>query len=76
MTRAIERQKAGEPVRVIPISVRYIAPGDPDKAPDFKKIQGLPRNGRPIESWRSADEAWALIAQEIRDVCKDLRSKS
>jgi nucleoside phosphorylase len=72
MMRAINRQRSGDPVRVIPIAVRYIAPGDPDKTP-FQKIQGLPRNGKPIESWRSADEAWALIAQEIREVCKDLR---
>jgi hypothetical protein len=76
MTRAIERQKAGAPVRVIPIAVRHIAPSDPDRTPDFQKIQGLPRNGRPIEAWRSADEAWSLIAQEIRQVCKDLRKST
>jgi replicative DNA helicase len=75
MMCAINRQKSGDPVRVIPIAVRYIAPGDPDKTP-YQKIQGLPRNGKPIESWRSADEAWALIAQEIRDVCKDLREST
>jgi nucleoside phosphorylase len=73
MMRAINRQLSGDAVRVIPITVRHIAPGDPDKTP-FQKIQGLPRSGKPIESWRSADEAWALIAQEIRGVCKDLRA--
>jgi len=71
MMRAIERQKAGDPVRVIPIAVRPIPLGDPDKTP-YQKIQGLPRNGKPVESWRSVDEAWASIAQEIREVCKDL----
>jgi nucleoside phosphorylase len=76
MTRAIERQKAGDSVRVIPIAVRHIAPSDPDKTPDFQKIQGLPRNGRPIEAWRSADEAWAQIAQEVREVCKALRGST
>jgi nucleoside phosphorylase len=76
MTRAIERQKAGDPVRVIPIAVRHIASSDPDKTPDFQKIRGLPRSGKPIEAWRSADEAWAQIAQEIRQVCKDLRGST
>ena len=76
MTRAIARQKSGDPVRVIPIAVRYIAPNDPDKTPEYQKIQGLPRNGRPIESWRSADEVWAQVAGEIREVCKDLRKNS
>jgi nucleoside phosphorylase len=75
MMRAINRQQSGNAVRVIPITVRHIAPGDPDKTP-FQKIQGLPRNGKPIESWRSADEAWATIAQEIRGVCKDLRANA
>jgi len=72
MMRALNRQRAGDAVRVIPIAVRHIALGDPDKTP-FQKIQGLPRNGKPIDAWRSADEAWAAIAQEIREVCKDLR---
>lgn len=76
MTEAIKRQKAGDPVRVIPIYIRPIEPTDPDSTPDYQKIQGLPRNGRPIESWRSADEAWAQIAGEIRAVCKDLLSNA
>jgi nucleoside phosphorylase len=75
MMRAIKRQQSGDAVRVIPIAVRHIAPGDPDKTP-FQKIQGLPRNGKPIESWRSADEAWAMIAQEIREVCKNLHDNT
>ena len=75
MMRAINRQQSGKAVRVIPIAVRYVAPGNPDIVP-FQKIQGLPRNGKPIESWRSADEAWAMIAQEIREVCKDLRENT
>jgi hypothetical protein len=74
MMRAINRQRSGDPVRVIPIAVRHIAPGDPDKTP-YQKIQGLPRNGRPIDTSRNPDEAWALIAQEIRAVCNDLRGK-
>jgi TIR domain/Effector-associated domain 1 len=75
MMRAIDRQKAGDPVRVIPISVRPIDRGASEATHPFQKIQGLPRSGKPVESWRSADEAWALIAGEIREVCKDLRSR-
>jgi hypothetical protein len=84
MTRAIKRQESGDAVRVIRITVRHIDSGNPDDldSPDktplqkLQKLQGLPRNGRPIEAWRSTDEAWAMIAQEIRQVCKNLRDNS
>jgi nucleoside phosphorylase len=86
MTRAIKRQESGDAVRVIRITVRHIHidsgnlddADNPNKTPlqKLQKLQGLPRNGKPVEAWRSADEAWALIAQEIRQVCKDLRDNS
>jgi hypothetical protein len=69
MMRAIKRQQSGEAVRVIPIVVRHIDLGNTP----FQKLQGLPRNGRPIETWRKPDDAWSSIAQEIRDVCSNLR---
>ena len=75
MMRAINRQLSGEVVRVIPITVRYIAPGNSSIVP-FQKIQGLPRNGKPIEKWQSTDEAWSEVAKEIRQVCEDLQKST
>jgi len=74
MRRAIHRQvsDSGDEVHLMPIIVRYIAPlGDLDTAPSLQLLS-LPRNGKPIEAWRNPDDVWAMIAQEIRQVCKDL----
>lgn len=58
----------GGDYRIIPTLVRSTTYQD---SPLYK-IQGLPRNGRPIESWRSHDEAWAGTVTELREVLKDL----
>jgi nucleoside phosphorylase len=70
----IRRQESGDAVRVIPIIVRPVSPGILARTP-FYKLQGLPRNGRPIDAWRNADEIWADIAEEIRKVGENLRKR-
>jgi hypothetical protein len=61
----------GKQYRVIPTLVRYIDQATYKEHP-LSKIQGLPRNGRPVESWRSQDEAWADTVSELRRVLIDL----
>jgi hypothetical protein len=67
MTRAMQRQASGE-VRIIPILLRST---DWQNAP-FGSLQGLPRNGKPVTSSRDHDEVWSEIAQDIRNLCKEL----
>ncbi len=69
MMHAIDRQQSGDPVRVISIIVRHVAPSE---AP-FQKLQRLPSNGKPIETWRDRNRAWATVVEEIQHVCKELR---
>ncbi len=72
MMLAMERQVSGD-ARVVPIILRSV---DLGQTP-FKRLLALPRNGRPIDTWRNADEIWSSIAQEIRQLCEQLRkSKS
>jgi anti-sigma regulatory factor (Ser/Thr protein kinase) len=61
MKRALQRHDAGE-ARVIPIIVRAC---DWTSSP-FGRLQALPRDGKPVSSWESPDEAWASVASEIR----------
>ena len=68
MMRAIYRQRPGEPVRVISIIVRHVAPSE---AP-FQKLQCLPSNGKPIETWRDRNKAWAMVVEEIQHMCREL----
>ena len=69
LLRAMERQASGD-ARVVPIILRSV---DLDRTP-FKKLLALPRNGRPIDTWRNADEIWSSITREIRQLCEQLRN--
>jgi internalin A len=59
--RAMERHTAGEAI-VIPVLLRAC---DWEKAP-FGKLQGLPKNVKPVTSWKNRDAAWTDIAKGIR----------
>jgi tetratricopeptide (TPR) repeat protein len=61
LQRAMQRHQTNE-AHVIPIVVR---PCD-WKGALFEKLQIVPRNGKPVTSWRNRDEAFAEIAKEIR----------
>src|SRR5579859_7356214 len=67
MKRAVERHELGE-ARVIPIALRYC---DWLGAP-FEKLQGLPRDMKPVNSWGDRDEAFKDIAVGIRRVALEL----
>ena len=69
MQRAMERHAAND-ARVIPIILRAC---DWHSAP-FGKLQGLPKDGKPVTSWANRDEAFANIAQGIRKVVGELRA--
>src|SRR5258706_12582677 len=61
--RALQRRKKDH-IRVIPILLR---PVDWEMLP-MSELQVLPTNGKPVTSWRNRDDAYLLIAKEIRKV--------
>jgi hypothetical protein len=65
--RAMERYEAGEAC-VIPVILR---PALWQKAP-FGKLQALPRNARPVTSWRNRDKAFLDIAEGIQKAVEEL----
>lgn len=68
MMRAMERHELGE-AKVVPVILR---PCDWQGAP-FGKLQGLPKDMKPVTSWTSRDEAFKSIAMGIRKVAEELR---
>ena len=71
MKRALERHEASE-ARVIPIILK---PVDWTGSP-FSKLQVLPRNRKPVTSWKDRNAAFLEIAKDIRDTIKELRKSS
>lgn len=63
MRRAIERHQRGE-ARVIPLILR---PCDWHDAP-FGSLEALPRNRKPISTWKHPDEAFAEVAHYLRQI--------
>ena len=70
MQQALQRHKAQEAV-LIPVILRPVLWMD---AP-FGKLQALPKDAKPIETWRNRDEAYANVAEGIRRVVEKLRSR-
>jgi internalin A len=71
MRRAIERHERGE-ARVIPIIVRPVD----WRNTAFSKLQGLPKDGKPITQWRNRDSAWKNVEEGIRLVAERVGVKS
>jgi hypothetical protein len=71
VARAMERHAAGT-ARVIPVILRSV---DWHTAP-FAKLQALPRDGKPVTSWKNRDEAFTDVARGIRETVKSLTSGS
>jgi hypothetical protein len=63
MGRAMERHAKGE-ARVIPIILK---PCDWTPTP-FAKLQGLPKNAKPISTWADKDEAYMDVVTSLRKV--------
>jgi hypothetical protein len=68
--RAMARHEAGEAC-VIPIILRPIY----WQSAPFGKLQALPKNAKAVISWKSHDEAFFDVAEGIRRVVEDLRTK-
>lgn len=68
MKRAVERHEAGT-ARVIPIAIRPCVWAD---AP-FAKLQGLPKDKKPVTSWPNLDEAFVNIVEGIQRALDELR---
>jgi hypothetical protein len=70
MTRALEKQKAGT-AQVIPIIVRPIDLWAWRRTP-LGKFAALPKGNEPVTTWADRDTAWVAVAQEIREVVRNL----
>jgi hypothetical protein len=70
MQRALARHEAGE-ARVIPIILRSV---DLAGAP-FGKLQALPKDAKPVDTWPNQDAAFTDVAQGVRRVALELTGK-
>ncbi len=68
MSRAMERHEAGE-ARVVPVILRDC---DWHSAP-FGKLMALPTDGKPVRSWPDIDQAFAVVAREVRRAIEQAR---
>lgn len=66
---ALKRHAAGS-ARVVPIIVR---PCDWLHT-DLRKLQALPRDGKPITEWPNADAAWQDVTSGIRRVVQSMKA--
>jgi hypothetical protein len=72
LKRAIARHDAGT-ARVIPIILRP-CDWNHDYVP-FSKLNVLPTHATPITKWEDRDEAFAIVAQRIRETVDQLNAK-
>jgi nucleoside phosphorylase len=70
--RAMERLQAQEAI-VIPVILR---PTNDWKDAPFGKLQAIPRGKKSVTEWPNRDAAFALVAQEITEIVKRVRSLS
>lgn len=63
--RAMEREAHGE-ARVVPLIVRACDWTDEP----FGALQAIPTDGKPVESWPKADEAWLDVSYHIKQAVK------
>ncbi|OHE82955.1 MAG: hypothetical protein A2107_00610 [Verrucomicrobia bacterium GWF2_62_7] len=61
MNRALEKHKDGSAV-VIPVIVRSVD----WKNAAFSHLQALPKDAKPVTSWKNRDKAWTDVAKGIR----------
>lgn len=65
---AMSRHKLGD-IEIVPIIIRSC---DWHSAP-FSKLQALPRDAKPIQSWEPQDDGWTDVAKGIRELVKKLQ---
>ena len=68
LRRALELERLGK-TRVLPIIVRTVSW---QKSP-LGKLQALPTDGRPVDSWLNRDAAWSNVESGIRKVVEELQ---
>jgi hypothetical protein len=56
---------------VIPIIVRDVNWHDTP----FAKFQGLPKDGKPVWTWRDRDSAWRDVEEGIERVLREMRGE-
>lgn len=71
MQRALERHERGE-ARVIPIILR---PASWRETP-LVKLQAIPKNAKPITTWRFRDQAFIDVSEKLRDAVEALARKN
>jgi hypothetical protein len=69
MKQALERHNAGT-AHVVPILVKPVVSWN--KAP-FRELQAIPKNGKPITTWRDRDTGWVAVAEQIYELLQALR---
>ncbi len=75
MKRAIDRHKLKEAI-VIPIIVRPVTWQEtPIGNSTLGSLQALPKDTKPVTSWKNRDEAWMDVAREIGKVANELLGK-
>ncbi len=72
---ALENHSEGRSV-VVPVFVRAVdlQPEDAEDMP-FLKLQGLPTDLRPVNSWPNRDEAWTNVAKGLRVTVHSIRER-
>jgi hypothetical protein len=75
---AMKRQRSGDAV-VVPILLRQVDLQPEDAADmqfvDLLKVQGLPRDLKPVTSWSNRDEAWTNVASGLRATVNEIRAR-
>ncbi|MGC4085542.1 MAG: toll/interleukin-1 receptor domain-containing protein [Vicinamibacterales bacterium] len=72
---AMERHTRDEAV-VVPIMVRPVDLQADDAADiPFVKLQGLPKDFKPVTTWTNADEAWTSVASGIRQTVNTINAR-
>jgi TIR domain-containing protein len=71
LDRAMARHDRGE-ARVIPVLLRPMDDGW--KKASFGKLQGRPKDGRPILKWRLRDEAYSDVVEGVRKAVEELHA--
>ena len=70
MKRALERHEAGD-ATVIPIILRKVYwQGAP-----IGMLQALPKDAKPVTSWKNQDEAFFNVAEGIRKIVEEIRNR-
>jgi internalin A len=68
MKRALERHDSSD-ARVIPVIVRKVK----WTTSPLGKLQGLPKEGKPVKTWKDRDAAWSNVSEGIEQVVEELR---